>query len=157
MVHDASHLSERAFWELFDSAGRPKIASHSNCRVLLPGKQYPERHLSDDQIRAIANAGGMIGINLFSKFLIPSGRATIADVITHIKHMSQLAGRADFIGLGTDMDGGFNADGLPGELDHPRHLDRLRDAMAKANFSDADINGFAYDNWNTFFNRHLAF
>jgi membrane dipeptidase len=157
MVHDTSHLSEQAFWELFDCASRPKIASHSNCRALLPGKKHPERHLSDQQIRAIAGAGGIIGINLFCKFLVTTGRATIADAVRHIQHMTQLVGRADFVGLGSDMDGGFNANELPEGLDHPRHLPRLADALAAANFSDADIKGFAYDNWSGFLKRHLGF
>jgi membrane dipeptidase len=157
MIHDTSHLSEQAFWELFDCAARPKIASHSNCRALLPGKKHPERHLSDAQIRALANAGGIIGINLFSKFLVTTGRATIADVVRHIHHMTQLVGRANFLGLGSDMDGGFTAAELPEGLDHPRHLPRLADALAAANFSDADIRGFAYDNWSGFLSRHLGF
>ncbi len=157
MIHDVSHLSEQAFWELFDIAARPKIASHSNCRALLPGKQHPERHLSDQQIRALAKGGGIIGINLFSKFLVSTGRATIADIVRHIQHMTQLVGNANFIALGSDMDGGFDADQLPVDLDHPRHLPRLLDALAAAGFLDADIKGFAYDHWSNFFRLHLGF
>lgn len=157
MIHDVSHLAEQAFWELFDLAARPKVASHSNCRDLLPGKQHPERHLSDRQIRALADARGIIGINLFSKFLVTSGRATVDDAVRHIQHMAQLVGRADFIGLGSDMDGGFGADDLPDGLDHPRHLPRLLDALNAAGFSDAAIRGFAYDNWATFLQHHLGF
>ncbi|HMD54846.1 MAG TPA: membrane dipeptidase, partial [Phycisphaerae bacterium] len=55
MVHDVSHLSEKAFWTLLACAHGPKISSHSNCRSLLPGSKRPERHLSDEQIKALAN------------------------------------------------------------------------------------------------------
>jgi len=156
MVHDLSHLSEQAFWDMFDYAARPKVASHSNCRALLPGKQHPERHLSDAQIRALAAAGGIIGINLFSKFLRPTGRATIADVVDHIQHITQLVGTAKPLALGSDMDGGFSAEQLPGDLDHPRHLVRLAEALATAGFSDADIRGFAYEHWQEFLHQHLG-
>ncbi len=151
MFHDVSHLSEKAFWTLLDIGRNSKMASHSNCRALLPGKQYPQRHLSDQQIKALAKSGGMIGINLFSKFLVPAGRATIADVVTHIEHIAQLTGRSDLIGLGSDMDGGFDAAMLPEHLEHPRHLYRLADALARRGFGQREIEGFAHLNWENYF------
>ncbi|EQD56367.1 peptidase M19 renal dipeptidase, partial [mine drainage metagenome] len=107
MVHDVSHLSQRAFWTVLEKTHRPKIASHSNCRSLLPGKRHPERHLSDQQILALAKVNGVIGINLFAKFLISAGQATLEDVVRHIQHIAHLTGRTDMVGLGSDMDGGF--------------------------------------------------
>ncbi len=79
IVHDVSHLSEPAFWSLLETAQGPIVASHSNCRALLPGAKFPQRHLSDAQIRALANRrsaasrakDSIIGINLFARFLIP--------------------------------------------------------------------------------------
>lgn len=155
MVHDVSHLAEKAFWSLMDCASGPKIASHSNCRSLLPNAPVPERHLSDAQIKAIFQGGGVIGINLYSKFLARGRRATIADVVQHIKHMADLAGRFDCIGLGSDMDGGFTPDDLPERLTHPRHLLRLAAALSDAGFSDRDIQNFACENWRGWFQRHL--
>ncbi|NNM88114.1 MAG: hypothetical protein HKL95_06310 [Phycisphaerae bacterium] len=151
MFHDVSHLSEKAFWTMLDIGRNAKMASHSNCRALLPEKQYPQRHLSDRQIKALAKAGGMIGINLFSKFLVPAGRATIADVVTHIDHIAQLVGRSDLIGLGSDMDGGFDATMLPEHLEHPRHLNRLAEALTQRGFGQRDIAGFAHLNWERYF------
>ena len=65
--HDASHLAEESFWHLLDLSGGPVIASHSNCRKIVP----TDRQLSDDMIRAIAARGGVIGINFYDKFLVP--------------------------------------------------------------------------------------
>lgn len=156
MIHDVSHLSEASFWTVLSETQRPKVATHSNCRVLLPGKQHPERHLSDEQIKALVNVGGIIGINLFTKFLNVAQRAVITDVITHIRHMTDITGRDDFLAIGSDMDGGFSADELPGDLTLPDHLPRLLDALSKAGYSDAMIKGFAEENWKHFLGRHLS-
>ena len=73
VVHDASHLSDASLAELFSLTNKPVIASHSNCRgiVDLPGEEPRQRHLTDEAIREIASRGGVIGVNLFSMFIIP--------------------------------------------------------------------------------------
>ncbi len=147
-VHDVSHLSEPAFWTLMERAKGKIVASHSNCRALLTDAKHPERHLSDQQIRAIVERGGVIGVNLFARFLIPAEelqrrRARIADVILHIQHIEQLAGRRDVLALGSDMDSGFGTDLLPEDLQGPEELGRLAEALAGAGWSDSEIEGFA--------------
>jgi membrane dipeptidase len=153
MVHDVSHLSEAAFWKVMECAGRPKIASHSNCRALLTAARHPERHLSDQQIRALADAGGMIGINLYSHFLANRRPAQVADVVRHVCHVLDTTGRDDGIGLGSDMDGGFSADELPAPIRGPADLARLGEALHRAGLSDRQIEGFAFGNWERFFRR----
>lgn len=153
MVHDVSHLSQRAFWTVLENTHRPKIASHSNCRGLLPGKQHPERHLSDQQILALANIDGVIGINLFAKFLVSAGPATLADVVRHIEHIVQLTGRTDIVGLGSDMDGGFSALDLPAGITRPADLWKICEALASSGFTDHQIEQFAWNNWDQFFKR----
>ena len=149
IVHDVSHLSEEAFWSLLDAAGGPVVASHSNCRALLPGAKTPQRHLSDEQIRALAaRPHSKIGINLFSRFLIPPDElarrpATIQDVLAHIQHIEQLTGRRDLTALGSDMDSGFGAEMLPADLQGPFHLPRLAEGLAAAGWSDAELAEFA--------------
>lgn len=155
MVHDVSHLSERAFYTLLEIARRPKIASHSNCRALLPGRENNERNLTDKQIQSLIAAGGMIGVNLFTNFLAMGRRATIDDVVRHIRRIVELAGRADIVGLGSDMDGGFGPAQLPMGLEHPRKLHRLAEALSDAGFSDEAVAGFAWANWTRFFDRAL--
>jgi membrane dipeptidase len=147
-IHDVSHLSEAAFWTLLGMAKGKKVASHSNCRSLLPGARSPERHLSDSQIKALADAGGIVGINLFARFLVPPAeltrrRATIADVVRHLEHFTQIAGRRDFVALGSDMDSGFGTDLLPVDLQGPGDLQHLAEALADRGWSDHDIQRFA--------------
>ena len=153
MVHDVSHLSEQAFWTVMEKTTRPKMASQSNCRSLLPGKKHPERHLSDAQISALAGVQGVIGINLFSRFLVSSGAAAIHDVVRHIQHIVELVGRTDIIGLGSDMDGGFSSLDLPAGIRGPADLEQICDALADAGFTDGQIEQFAWSNWNTFFSK----
>jgi membrane dipeptidase len=156
MLHDVSHLAEQAFWELLDLAQRPVLATHSNVRSFLPRRKYAERHLSDAQIKALAARGGVIGINLFGRFLAEGRAATIDDVVRHVRHMTDLVGRADMIGLGSDMDGGFTADELPENLRGPRDLPRLAEALAAAGLSDEDVTGFMYRNLGVFLKKHLG-
>ncbi len=166
IVHDASHLSDRAFSELIECARGPVMASHSNCRALLadPSEQ---RHLSDAQIRAIVERpapanqvpGGIIGLNLFSRFLDTtahdSGRASIESCVRHVEHVCEISGDLLHVGLGSDMDGGFPSSRLPAAIDRPEHLPRLLDALINRGWTDADLRSFAFGNWTRFFNQAL--
>ncbi|MEI8196581.1 MAG: membrane dipeptidase [Phycisphaerae bacterium] len=153
MIHDVSHLSEKSFWSLLECSAGRICATHSNCRALLAGKERDERNLTDAQIRALLSRGdrqGVIGINLYSAFLTVGRRAKIGDVVAHLQHICQISGRADGIALGSDMDGGLSALDLPENLDHPRHLHRLAEALADAGFTDNQIAGFQAGNWRRF-------
>lgn len=154
IIHDASHLSDAAFEGVLQHARGPIIATHSNCRALMNNWQ---RHLRDEQIRAIVDrpAGGVIGLNLFGKFLaLGTGaggtgerRATIDDCIAHIEHVVEVAGRRDVIALGSDMDGGFGPGDLPIDVDHPTKLNALAQALRSRGWNDAEVEGFAHGNW----------
>ena len=152
MIHDASHLSDEALTGLLELASGPIIATHSNCRALVGLSQ---RHLRDDQVRAIGERGGVIGLNLFSKFLVPQGRATIDHCVAHVQRLADLMGHRRGVALGTDMDGGFGPGELPVDLDHPRKLDSLANALRTAGWSDQDVEGFAHGNWLRFLERSL--
>ena len=156
IIHDMSHLSEDSFWELLEISGGPVMASHSNCRSLVP----TDRQLSDDMIKAIAKRGGVIGINFYDKFLLRPQEykkrpATLADVVTHVKHICDLAGDARHAGIGTDMDGGFGKEHIPRELATIADLPKLADALSSAGFADDDVAGVMGDNWNRFFGEKL--
>src|SRR5262249_9496495 len=116
IIHDASHLSDAAFDQLMTHARGPVIASHSNCRALLDDRQ---RHLRDDQIAAIGDREGVIGLNLYTKFLALGRRATIDDCIRHVEHVTDIMGHRRGVALGSDMDGGFGRSALPVGLDDP--------------------------------------
>ncbi len=151
IVHDVSHLSDRALADLLSSTDRPVIASHSNCRALMGDDN--QRHLTDDAIREIARRGGVIGLNLFSAFLRPGitpqkpARAALADAVRHVDHICELVGDREHVGLGSDMDGGFGASILPEGIDSPSDLHRLAEAFSAAGWPDEDIARFGWGNW----------
>ena len=152
IIHDASHLAEESFWQLLDITQGRVMASHSNCRHIVP----TDRQLSDAMIRAIVERDGVIGINFYDRFLIPPSeygkrRANLADVATHMKHMCDLAGDAKHVAVGTDMDGGLGREQIPVEIETSADLPRLGDALSKAGFDDDAIRGILGGNWMNFF------
>jgi len=100
MIVDVSHLNEAGFWDVHNNSTRPYIASHSNAHTVLANN----RNLKDDQIKAIAESGGLIGFNMFSPFIAQGGNATLDDAMAHIRHFRSL-GAGSNIGLGSDFDG----------------------------------------------------
>lgn len=153
IVHDASHLSDAAFDGLLARARGPIVATHSNCRALAGPD---ERHLRDDQIAAIGARGGIVGLNLFTRFLAPGRRATVDDCVAHVERVAGVCGHRRAVALGSDMDGGFGPESLPEGLDHPRHLKRLAEALRAAGWSDDEVAGFAHGNWRRFLAGTLA-
>ncbi|MGH7176237.1 MAG: dipeptidase [Tepidisphaeraceae bacterium] len=156
IIHDASHLAEESFFQLLDLTDGPIIASHSNCRAIVPG----DRHLSDQMIRALIARGGVVGINLFHKFLLPPDehgkrRATLNDVVRHVNHICELAGNANHVGLGTDMDGGLGREQIPVEIQTSADLPRVGDALSASGFGDVDVNAIISENWTQFMQRSL--
>lgn len=153
LVHDASHLSDRAFGELLDLTDRRIIASHSNCRAIVDPSGKNQRHLTDEQIRRIIDRNGIIGLNLFSRFLRPGGlegRATIAEAISHVERICDLAGSRAHVGLGSDADGGFSALALPEGINGPRDFARLAEALRDRGWNDEHVADFAWKNWASF-------
>lgn len=160
MIHDVSHLAEQSFWDLLDLAQRPVIASHSNCRAIV-GQDPGARHLSDEMIRALIARRGIIGINVYDRFLLPHDeygkrRVALADVIAHIRRVCDIAGDVHHVGLGTDMDGGLGREQIPVEIETSANLPRVGEALRNAGFSDADVNAILFDNWYAFFSTHLG-
>jgi membrane dipeptidase len=164
IVHDLSHLSDRAMDELLSMTDKPVIASHSNCRAIIAsGASAPanlQRHLTDETIREIGRRGGVIGLNLLSQFLIPGGgrdrRATIDEAIVHVERICELTGSRNHAGLGSDADGGISRERLPAGIDLPRGFQRLTEALAKRGWSDDDVFRFACGNWCEFWGRRSA-
>jgi membrane dipeptidase len=152
IIHDTSHLAEESFWRLMDLTSGKVIASHSNCRSIVP----TDRQLSDAMIRAIAARGGVIGINFFDRFLLAPDeygkrRATLGDVVRHVKHMCDLLGDSTHVGIGTDMDGGLGREQIPIEIETSADLPRIADELSSAGFADDAIRGIMGENWLGFF------
>ena len=155
-IHDVSHLAEESFWQLLELTKGPVIASHSNSRAIIP----TDRQLSDDMARAVVHRGGIIGINLFGRFLVPPAErgkrpATLADAVRQIRHFADLFGHVRQIGLGTDLDGGFGREDSPHELTSIADLPKLADQLSAAGFGDRDVAGIMGENWMDFFGRAL--
>ena len=152
IIHDASHLAEESFWQLNDLAAGPVIASHSNCRRFVP----TDRQLSDKMIRAIVKRDGVIGINFFDKFLLrpevyKTRRATLADVVEHMKRICDLSGDAKHVAIGTDMDGGLGREQIPQEIQTSAVLPKVGESLSAAGFGEDDVRGIMGLNWMRFF------
>ncbi len=152
IIHDASHLSDEALDGLLETASGPIVATHSNCRALTAEDQ---RHLRDDQIREIGRRGGIVGLNLFTRFLVRGRRARIADCVAHLERMTAIMGHRRGVGLGSDMDGGFTPAELPEGLEHPASLEALAEALRAAGWPDQDIDAFRHANWRRFLRQAL--
>ena len=153
IIHDVSHLSDAATDAVLEQARGPIMASHSNSRALMTDGS--QRHLRDDRIKSIAERGGVIGLNLYSPFLVNEGRATVIDAIAHVTHAVEMIGNKHHVALGSDMDGGFTPAKLPADLDHPRHLSKLADALRATGWSDTEIEDFQWGNWLRFLQSAL--
>ena len=158
VVHDVSHLSDRSFAELLEVTNRTLIASHSNCRAILDPSGQNQRHLTDAQIAEVVKRGGVIGLNLFSRFLSPKsgedGRATIEDCVRHVEHVCEIAERVSplgrgrrHVGLGSDVDGGFSAARLPLGINRPADFARIGEGLNTRGWTDEDVAAFACGNW----------
>ena len=130
MIVDVSHLSDDGFWDVVKYSDAPFVASHSNARSLCGHT----RNLTDDMIRALADKGGVTGINFCGDFLNPNGKSRVEDMVRHMKHIVNVGG-LDVLGLGTDYDG------IDGDLQlyDCSRMPLLADEMAKQGFTTTEI------------------
>ena len=138
---DVSHLSEKSFWDTVSTTDKPIIATHSNVYNLCNNP----RNLKDEQIKAIAKSGGIIGICFYSEFLNDKTRANVKDVVRHIKYIRDLVG-IDYIGLGSDFDGmeiNKTAEGVK----NITGLKNITEELKKQCFSCEDIVKIMWNNW----------
>ena len=104
---DLSHAAEKSFYDALDISATPIVCSHSNCKSLC---DHP-RNLTDDQLRKLAQKGGVAQITLYHGFVCKDGEATILDAMKHLEHAISIMG-IDHVGLGTDFDGDGGIRGL---------------------------------------------
>jgi len=152
VVHDLSHLSDPAIDDLLEMTTGRVVATHSNCRTLLGDSQ---RHLTDEVIAEIALREGVVGVNLFTKFLLNRGRATVDEAVEHVLHITDVMRRRDGIGLGSDADGGFPPTQLAAGLEHPRLYGAMLERLRRRLWSDEELAGFAHGNWLRFLREAL--
>ncbi|RJX17387.1 MAG: membrane dipeptidase [Ammonifex sp.] len=102
MLVDVAHLAPAGFWDVVRMAKNPVIDTHANSRVLC---DHP-RNLTDEQVRALAATGGVVGVNFVPAFVDPAN-PTIEAVADHIEHLATVGG-IDCVGIGSDFDGTAN-------------------------------------------------
>lgn len=129
---DVSHLGDKAFWDLMEIAKKPVIASHSNCRSLCT----VSRNLSDEQIRAIAKTGGVIGLNFCADFLKENDDdiSHIEDMVRHLNHLKAVGG-IEICAIGTDFDGIHSKV----EIQDASQMQKLANALKEDGWSENDI------------------
>jgi membrane dipeptidase len=148
---DLTHFSDQSFWEAVDFFDGSVLASHSNCRALVPH----QRQFDNKQIHAIIARGGVIGV-AFDNWMLRPGwtrgareneRVTLSHVVDHIDHICQLAGNSRHASLGTDLDGGFGREQSPADLDTVADLQQLPEILSRRGYRDADIAAIMHGNW----------
>lgn len=150
MVVDTSHITMQGFWDIAE-AGLPLVATHSNAFAVCP----VTRNLTDRQLQAIAETGGMVGLNFGTIFLSEegwnTGNAGFPDMIRHLDHMLEVAGE-DHVGLGSDFDGVP----LPKGVDSTADLPALVGAMQNHGYGSELIAKITHENWLAFLEKRLG-
>jgi membrane dipeptidase len=151
---DLTHCSDQSFWQALDHYSGPVLASHNNCRALVPH----QRQFSDDQLRAIITRDGVIGAALDAWMIRPgwvigdrhdpaNPTVTLSHVVDHIDHICQLAGSSRHVALGTDLDGGFGREQSPQDLDTIADLQQIAGLLAARSYLPDDIAAIMHGNW----------
>ncbi len=139
---DLSHLNEKGFWDVARYSEAPLVATHSNAHSICPHA----RNLTDDQLRAIAESDGMVGLNFAAAFLREDGRmlsdVPLTQVLVHLDHLIGILGE-DRVGLGSDYDGAV----VPDEITDISMLPRMRDAMDNHGYGKELVKKLCHENW----------
>jgi membrane dipeptidase len=151
MVLDVTHLADKSFWQALEFFHGPVLASHNNCRALVPG----ERQFSDEQIRCLVERGSVIGVALDSWMLYPgyepgktpNSLVSLEAVADQIDYICQLAGNARHAAIGSDLDGGFGTEQSPHDLDTIADLQKIPALLRKRGYALADVEAVMHGNW----------
>jgi membrane dipeptidase len=153
IILDATHLCDEAFWTALEVFEGPVWASHNNCRALVDHN----RQFSDAMIRALVSRGGVIGGALDAWMMVPGWQRGKSDpksmdcrlevVLDHLDHICQIAGNADHVGIGSDLDGAFGREQAPYDLETIADLARLPDLLTARGYSAADVAKVMHGNW----------
>lgn len=161
IILDVSHANDKTFWDIYDVATKPIIASHSNARALCP----VPRNITDEQIKAIGESGGLVGINAFNEFIhVDRDKRNVDYLINHIEHIVDLIG-IDHVTFGFDFFEYLEEDksksfiedpyrGTPGIEDISQAPNLIRKLQDRG-FSKEDIEKISYRNFLNLMDRVL--
>jgi membrane dipeptidase len=155
IILDVTHLCDHSMDQALNIYEGPVLASHHNCRALVPG----DRQLADEQIKQLISRGAVIGTALDAWMLYPNwirGETNpevvgLDAVVDHIDHVCQIAGNANHSAVGSDLDGGFGTEQTPRDLNTISDLQKLDDILRRRGYPDADIDKVFHGNWLRFF------
>lgn len=161
IILDVTHLCDESFWDALGHYSGPLWASHHNCRA----QANWNRQLADEQIKAIIERGGVIGM-AFDAIMMVHGwtymrskpqdfNLKLEKICEHIDHICQIAGNARHVGIGTDLDGGYGTEQTPMDLDSIADLHSLVAPLTARGYSQADIDGIFSGNFLRFLCEHL--
>jgi len=151
MILDVSHLNEKSFWDVLDISKKPIIASHSNSKNLCGHR----RNLTDDQAKAIAATGGVIGVNVCGAFISDS-EPTLEKYINHIDHFVNTIG-IDAVGIGFDFCDFLREHQIDDDDEYFKHLTKDLDTISKSGnvidalyargYKEAEIKKITHENF----------
>jgi membrane dipeptidase len=159
IILDATHLCDLAFWDALDHFQGPVWASHNNCRALVDHN----RQFSDEMIKALIARGAVIG-GVFDAWMLSPGwirgtstpkerNVTLGTLLDHLDHICQLAGNANHIGIGSDLDGAFGKEQCPADLESIADLQKIPDLLRARGYSDEDVQKVMHGNWLRFLKK----
>ena len=135
IIPDVSHLSDAGFYDVLECSRKPFVASHSNARAVCPCV----RNMTDEMIRALAERGGVMGLNFCADFLVQQAPGvhnpgTIEDIVRHARHIANVGGM-EVLGLGSDFDGIDTHEELVGV----QGMEKLFDRLVKGGFTENQV------------------
>ena len=162
LIMDLTHLCDQAFWDVLEIFSGSVWASHNNCRAIVDHN----RQFSDAQILEIIQRKGVIGVVFDAWMIIPGwqkGKSTpkemglnLDHIIHHIDHICQLAGNADHVGIGSDLDGGFGKEQCPADLETIADLQKLDYMLSERGYKEGDIEKILSINFLSFLRENLS-
>jgi membrane dipeptidase len=160
LILDITHLNDQCFWEALNIFKGPIWASHNNCRIYVPHN----RQLSDDQIRELIRRDSVIGIALDAWMMVPDWKrgvstpgstgVSLKHTVRNILHICELAGNADHVAIGSDLDGAFGKEQCPIEIETIADLQKLTGMLKAEGFKHSDIDNIMSGNWIRFLRKY---
>ncbi len=171
MVLDVTHTSDESVRQALEVFSGPVLASHQNCRALVPG----ERQFPDEQLQWVIERGGVIGTSMDTWMLWRPGKVdwknagkglkrrdvfrreeiTLEDYVDHIDYVCQLAGNTLHAAIGGDTDGQGGRDGAPFEIDTVADYQKIAGVLDRRGYSQQDVANVMHGNWQRFFESWL--
>jgi membrane dipeptidase len=159
MILDITHLTDQGFKEAHEIYQGPVWASHHNCRTLVKN----QRQLTDDQLRILIEREAVIG-GVLDAWMLTDGwirgvslpkamGASLNRLIDHYDHICQIAGNADHIAIGSDLDGAFGTEQSPFDLDTIADLQKFPDLLKQRGYAESDIEKILHGNWLRFLRK----